>query len=87
MLALFPSLTADSITKSNVLKDSDPSVNPLFPPLQHPPVVALRLPPANGFDPPGKPVRTAAGAGRQETGDSPREDWCKIFSAAIEHHR
>ena len=28
MLALFPSLAADSIAKSNVLKGSDPSVNP-----------------------------------------------------------
>ena len=43
-----------------------------FASLQHPPVVALRLPLANGLDPSGIPVRVAAGAGRRATGDSPQ---------------
>jgi hypothetical protein len=65
MLALFPSLTAGSIAKSNGLKGSALSWTPLLGLLRHhPPEVALRLPPANGSDPSGIPVRTAARTGR-----------------------
>jgi hypothetical protein len=64
MLALFPSLTYDLIAKSIVLKGSAPSWKPLLRLLRHhPPEVALRLPPANGLDPSGIPVRTAARKG------------------------
>jgi hypothetical protein len=65
MLALFPSLTYDLIEKSNVLKGSAPSWKPLLRLVRHhPPEVALRLPPANGLDPSGIPVRTAPRTGR-----------------------
>jgi len=64
MLALFPSLAACSIAKLNVLKGFAPSWKPLLRLLRHhPPEVALRLPPANGLDPSGIPVRTAARKG------------------------
>ena len=62
MLALFPSLTADSIAKSNVLKGSVPSrESPFCASLHDPPVVAIRLPPANGLDLLGIAVRAEAG--------------------------
>jgi hypothetical protein len=65
LASLFPSLTACSIAKSNVLKGFAPSWKPLLRLLRHhPPEVALRLPPANGSDPSGIPVRTAARTGR-----------------------
>jgi len=65
LLALFLSLTADSIAKSNGLKGSAPSWRPLLSLLRHhPPEVTLRLPPANGSDPSGIPVPTAARTGR-----------------------
>ena len=41
-----------------------PVVKASFASLQHPPVVALRLPPANGSDPSGIPMRDATGAGQ-----------------------
>ena len=60
--------------KSNGLKGSAPSWKPPLRLLRHhPPEVALRLPPANGSDPSGIPVRTAPRTGWQETrGQSPR---------------
>jgi len=65
MLALFSSGKVGSIAKSNVLKGSATSWKPLLRLLRHhPPEVALRLPPANGSDPSGIPVRTAARTGR-----------------------
>ena len=71
MLALFPSLTADSIAKSNVLKDSALRESPVVHLSRHHPLV-VRLPTANGLDPSGISMRDATGPGWQETGDSPR---------------
>jgi hypothetical protein len=63
MLALFPSLTADSIAKSNVLKDSALRESPVVHLSRHHPLV-VRLPTANGLDPSGIAVRAEAGPGQ-----------------------
>jgi hypothetical protein len=57
-----PSSTADSVAESNVLCEPAPTLHLLLESRRDPPVVALRLPPANGFDPsgircPGRPIR------------------------------
>jgi hypothetical protein len=48
-----PSSTADSVAESNVLREPAPTLHLLLESRRDPPVVALRLPPANGFDPSG----------------------------------
>ena len=48
-----PSSTADSVAESNVLCEPAPTLHLLLESRRDPPVVALRLPPANGFDPSG----------------------------------
>ena len=69
-----PSSTADSVAESNVLCEPAPRLHLLLESRRDPPVVALRLPPANGFDPsgircPGRPIRVVIFSKR---GDSPR---------------
>jgi hypothetical protein len=69
-----PSSTADSVAESNVLREPAPTLYLLLESRRDPPVVALRLPPANGFDPsgircPGRPIRVVFFT---KLGDSPR---------------
>ena len=69
-----PSSTADSAAESNVLCEPAPTLHLLLESRRDPPVVALRLPPANGFDPsgircPGRPIRLVFFT---KLGDSPR---------------
>ena len=69
-----PSSTADSVAESNVLCEPAPTLQLLLESRRDPPVVALRLPPANGFDPsgircPGRPSRVVFFT---KLGDSPR---------------